>query len=107
MHNLFVNRVRRRERGPEFIGLSQEPEAGPRRPEEGLLLRDLERALEALPPDQREILLLVSLEGMRYEEVAGILELPVGTVMSRLSRARKGLRRRIWGDRDQHLRRIK
>ena len=58
-----------------------------------LQLRDLEAALGKLPPEQRQVILLVGLEGMRYEEVAVILGVPVGTVRSRLSRGRDELRR--------------
>jgi RNA polymerase sigma-70 factor (ECF subfamily) len=57
-----------------------------------LQLRDLQRAINALSHEQREVLLLVGLEGMRYEQVATILDVPVGTVRSRLSRARALLR---------------
>jgi RNA polymerase sigma-70 factor (ECF subfamily) len=55
-------------------------------------LRDLETAIGKLPPEQRQVILLVGLEGMAYEEVAMVLEVPVGTVRSRLSRARDQLR---------------
>jgi RNA polymerase sigma factor (sigma-70 family) len=55
-------------------------------------LRDLERALAKLPTEQREVILLVGLEGMAYEEVADVLGVPVGTVRSRLSRGRDALR---------------
>lgn len=51
------------------------------------------QALEQLPEPQRNLLLWVSVEGLSYQEVARILEVPVGTVMSRLSRARQALRR--------------
>jgi RNA polymerase sigma-70 factor, ECF subfamily len=57
----------------------------------GLLL-DLERALAALPPDQRTVLLLVGLEDFGYREAADILGIPIGTVMSRLARGRARLR---------------
>jgi RNA polymerase sigma-70 factor (ECF subfamily) len=53
----------------------------------------VERGIQALPPQQREIVLLVALEGMGYEEVGRILGIPIGTVRSRLSRARDALRR--------------
>ncbi|WP_444718932.1 RNA polymerase sigma factor [Paucibacter soli] len=53
---------------------------------------DLERALAALPAPAREVLLLVCVEELSYEDAARVLELPVGTVMSRLSRARERLR---------------
>jgi RNA polymerase sigma factor (sigma-70 family) len=58
-----------------------------------LQLRDLEGAIAKLPQEQRQVILLVGLEGMRYEEVADILGVPVGTVRSRLSRGRDQLRR--------------
>jgi len=58
-----------------------------------LELRDLEAAIARLPQEQRQVILLVGLEGMRYEEVALILRVPVGTVRSRLSRGREQLRR--------------
>ena len=48
-----------------------------------------------LPPDQREVLLLAAVEEMRYEEIAAVLSVPIGTVMSRLSRAREKLRRLV------------
>ena len=75
--------------------------------EGGAVLRDLQQALAALPTDQREVLLLVSLEGLRYREVAAILGIPEGTVMSRLSRARQQLRVHLGEDRQQGLRRVK
>ncbi|MNN92073.1 ECF RNA polymerase sigma factor SigE [compost metagenome] len=54
--------------------------------------RDLLAALDRLPDDQRQIMLLVSLEGVSYAEAAAITGVPVGTVMSRLSRGRERLR---------------
>jgi RNA polymerase sigma-70 factor (ECF subfamily) len=57
-----------------------------------LRLRDLDRALGRLPEEQRQIVLLAGLEGMRYEQIAQILDIPVGTVRSRLSRGREMLR---------------
>jgi RNA polymerase sigma-70 factor, ECF subfamily len=58
-----------------------------------LELRDLERALAALPEEQRSVIMLVGLEGMRYDEAASLVNLPVGTVRSRVSRGRETLRR--------------
>jgi RNA polymerase sigma-70 factor, ECF subfamily len=55
----------------------------------------LQSAIEELPVHFREILLLCDLEEMSYQEIAETLSIPIGTVMSRLSRARKGLRRRL------------
>ena len=77
-----------------------------------LQLRDLERGINTLSHEQREVLLLVGLEGMRYEQVATILGIPVGTVRSRLSRARTTLRLLMdgaktanndWSERSQEL----
>ncbi len=77
-----------------------------------LQLRDLQRGINTLSHEQREVLLLVGLEGMRYEQVATILGIPVGTVRSRLSRARTTLRLLMdgaktanndWSERSQEL----
>jgi RNA polymerase sigma-70 factor (ECF subfamily) len=54
---------------------------------------ELERALARLPQEQQQVILLVGLEGMSYEDTAGILTVPVGTVRSRLSRGRDALRK--------------
>jgi RNA polymerase sigma-70 factor (ECF subfamily) len=67
----------------------------PREPDAGLPLRDLERAIRKLPEDQRRVLLLIRLEEMSYAQVAAILGRPVGTVRSRLSRARAALRTQL------------
>ncbi|MCX8085377.1 MAG: RNA polymerase sigma factor [Rhodocyclaceae bacterium] len=59
------------------------------------LVRRVREAVAALPPGQREVVTLVDLEECSYAEVAAILEIPIGTVMSRLSRARAILRERL------------
>jgi RNA polymerase sigma-70 factor, ECF subfamily len=93
MHNQHVNQVRSSIREGVTVDLEDapamtaEPVATTR-----LELRDLERALAKLPTEQREVILLVGLEGMAYEEVAEVLGVPVGTVRSRLSRGRDALR---------------
>jgi RNA polymerase sigma-70 factor (ECF subfamily) len=69
----------------------------PARQSDGLELRDLDLAIRRLPPEQREVLLLVVLEDMSYEEAAGTLGIPIGTVMSRLARAREKLRTMLSG----------
>ena len=66
--------------------------------EHGLRHRELVDALAALPPDQKSVLLLVTVEDMSYSEVAKVLGVPIGTVMSRLSRARERLRRDLEGE---------
>jgi len=70
---------------------------------EALLLRShdeaaLRRALEALPPEFREVIVMRELEGMSYKEIADVAELPIGTVMSRLARARKRLAQCLTGE---------
>lgn len=60
-----------------------------------LTLRDVDRAMAALPPEHREVVSLVAVEGVSYREAAEILEVPIGTVMSRLARARAALARRF------------
>jgi RNA polymerase sigma-70 factor (ECF subfamily) len=62
-----------------------------------LEIRDLDAALQALPEEQRIVVLLVGLEQMSYDEAARVLEVPIGTVMSRLSRGRERLRRLMQG----------
>jgi RNA polymerase sigma-70 factor (ECF subfamily) len=95
LHNQYVNQVRRAVREGVVVGLSETEPMLTRAPHQGkrLELRDLERAIAKLPEEQRSVILLVGLEGMRYEEVAEILDVPVGTVRSRLSRGRDALRR--------------
>ncbi|MTW09513.1 sigma-70 family RNA polymerase sigma factor [Pseudoduganella eburnea] len=94
MHNLHIDQLRRAP--PPAVELEDGgPPAAASPP--ALDLRDLERALQQLPSAQREMLLLVALEDMRYEDVAAMLDIPLGTVMSRLSRARENLRRLMTG----------
>jgi len=58
-------------------------------------MRDLDRGITRLPAEQRAVLLLVTLEEMSYDEVARTMGIPIGTVMSRLSRAREKLRDQV------------
>lgn len=58
-------------------------------------LREVEQALEQLNPEQRAVLTLVAVEGLSYREAADVLETPIGTVMSRLARARAALAERL------------
>ena len=96
MHNVYVNQLRARR---PVVPLEDEmPElAQPARETDTLVLRDLDAAIRRLPPDQREVLLLVALEEMSYDEAAGALGIPIGTVMSRLARAREKLRAMLSG----------
>ncbi len=70
-------------------------------------MRDLAKALAQLAPEYREVVLLIGLEQMRYEDVAEILDVPLGTVMSRLSRGRERLRALMSGEAQPVLRRVK
>jgi len=95
MHNVHVNHVRRAMRDArsgqlvDVDNLADTLAAPATGHETGL---DLKRCLVRLPEDQRAVLLLVTLEDMSYAQVAQVLKVPVGTVMSRLSRARSRLR---------------
>ncbi len=110
MHNVYVNDLRRYRDGPGFISLGNEHDniaVDAARAEESLMLDDLHAAIDALPTEQRAVVLLVSLEGLRYEQVAEVLAVPVGTVMSRLSRGRQQLRTLLSEPRGPRMRRVK
>ena len=96
MHNVHVNKVRATRvtdtLEDELPELAQRASQG-----DALLVRDLDRAIARLPTEQRAVLLLVTLEEMSYEEVARAVGIPIGTVMSRLSRAREKLRTMMLG----------
>lgn len=98
MHNLFVDGMRTHEVIDWTIDSEELPElASPYYQADPAELRDIHIALEKLSTDQREVLLLVAVEGLRYREAAETLALPVGTVMSRLARAR-GKMQELLGD---------
>jgi RNA polymerase sigma-70 factor (ECF subfamily) len=96
MHNVHVNKIRAA-RTTEALD-DDMPELAQRAVQgDSLMVRDLDRSIAVLPPEQRAVLLLVTLEDMSYEEVARSLGIPIGTVMSRLSRAREKLRAMMLG----------
>jgi RNA polymerase sigma-70 factor (ECF subfamily) len=103
LHNQYVNYVRRSVREGAAVGLSDNEPLLTRAPHQGqrLELRDLERAIAKLPEEQRSAILLVGLEGMRYEEVAAVLDVPIGTIRSRLSRGREALRKLVGAEPDE------
>jgi RNA polymerase sigma-70 factor (ECF subfamily) len=90
MHNVFINQLKARRElaldDASEAALESAPQSDP------LQVRDLDAALRRLPAEQREVLLLVGLEQLSYAEAAQALDLPIGTVMSRLSRGRERLR---------------
>ena len=94
LHNQHVNDVRRSVREGVSIPVEDMAPAltAAADAEASLQLRDLERAIARLPDEQRQVILLVGLEGMPYEEAATVLGIPIGTVRSRLSRGRDMLR---------------
>jgi RNA polymerase sigma factor (sigma-70 family) len=96
MHNVHVNKVRAT-RATDTLD-DEMPELAQRAAQgDSLVVRDLDRSIALLPAEQRSVLLLVTLEDMSYEEVARTLGIPMGTVMSRLSRAREKLRAMMLG----------
>jgi RNA polymerase sigma-70 factor, ECF subfamily len=99
MHNQNVNNVRRDVRESIMVDIERVSTTLPATtdPAASRKLVELDRALAQLPLDQRQVILLVGLEGMSYEEAAGILGIPVGTVRSRLSRGRDALRELLDG----------
>lgn len=106
MHNVHVNKVRSaRATDPlddEMPELAQRAAQG-----ESLVVRDLDRAIARLPEEQRAVLLLVTLEEMSYDQVSRALGIPIGTVMSRLSRAREKLRAMMLGQSATKLKVVK
>ncbi|CAO4185494.1 RNA polymerase sigma factor [Methylorubrum extorquens] len=101
LHNLAVSQMRQRARRGSSVAVEDAPEAtlavAPNQ-DDGLLQRDVTVALGALTEEQRGVLLLVSVEGLSYAEVAQVLAIPIGTVMSRLSRARDRMIQLIDGE---------
>lgn len=93
MHNVFVNQVRSAaSRRTVPLDPDRVEAAGHDLAYQGLAVRDIERALSLLPAEQREVVLLVGLESLSYADTAKVIGVPVGTVMSRLSRGRERLR---------------
>jgi RNA polymerase sigma-70 factor (ECF subfamily) len=94
MHHRFADAMRRSAR-EGIAGDFDNTWPGPitaTDPAGGLSLRDLDRALAQIPEERREVILLIGLEGISYEEAATILDVPIGTIRSRLSRGRESLR---------------
>lgn len=94
MRNCWIDETRSRSRrarslAPEEDGLAvRDPSADP---EQAAAMRDVDRAMAALPEQQREVIALVLVEGLAYREAADVLEIPIGTLTSRLTRGRQAL----------------
>ncbi|WJH41167.1 RNA polymerase sigma factor [Aliirhizobium terrae] len=96
LHNLAVNRLRQNTRRGAAMPIDDMPEATgalQATQEETVFGHEVMSAIDRLPPDHRAILLLISVEDMSYAEAGQVLGIPLGTVMSRLSRAREQLRK--------------
>jgi len=109
MHNVYVNRLRRERTNASVPQREGEIErlAVDANQDAALEARDLAAALTRLPMEYRSVVLLVGLEQLSYQEAASVLGVPVGTVMSRLSRGRERLRALMSGEPVPRLRRIK
>ena len=98
MHNVHVNQLASGRREAANVSIESLGDDGGWQPSvrggetQRLELAEVLRAMARLPADQREVLLLAAVEELRYEEIAAVLAVPIGTVMSRLSRARERLR---------------
>lgn len=108
LHNVQATRYRRPGSNDEHVSIEDvagQLSIAPNQ-QDRVELNSLLRAVNELPCEQREVLLLVSLEGLRYREAAEVLGIPVGTVMSRLSRARKALQDKLDMDGTTSVRRV-
>lgn len=95
MRNCWIDEIRARKRRAEtFVSEEDGAEVGDaddRRMEARVELANVDRAMAALPPEQREVIALILVEGLAYKEAAEVLDLPMGTVTSRLVRGRQAL----------------
>lgn len=97
-HNTFVNELRRKSRAPfftvdfdSFIAHPHADEKTERESEEREMKELVEKGLEQVPPKYREVLILFYLEDLSYQEIADVLQVPIGTVSVRLKRAKEAL----------------
>ncbi|MGE5271114.1 MAG: RNA polymerase sigma factor [Thiohalocapsa sp.] len=98
VQTLWIDQLRAREVRKEDSDVSEErlgSDAPVRRIEARLALAEIRLAVERLPPEQRSVLMLVTVEGLSYKEAAAVAGVPVGTIMSRLARARIALHQQL------------
>jgi RNA polymerase sigma-70 factor (ECF subfamily) len=103
MHNVFVNQLKARKIAPQ-VEIDEAMIAAHIPTANSVDVLDLQRALLCLAPEQREVVLLIALEDMTYADVSTSLGIPIGTVMSRLSRGRERLRKLMNGEAKSGLR---
>jgi RNA polymerase sigma-70 factor (ECF subfamily) len=107
--NLYRNELRVTRRRGEHVAVETllvEPSVAPAQPGR-VALAEMAKAIETLAAEQREALLLVVLEGLSYSEAAEVIGIPMGTLMSRLGRARAALRAATGGTEEPRLRTVK
>ena len=98
VQTIWIDQLRAREVRKEDGDVAEErlgTDAPVRRIEARLALAEVRQAVQLLPPDQRTVLMLVTVEGLSYKEAAVVADVPVGTIMSRLARARTALQRQL------------
>jgi RNA polymerase sigma-70 factor (ECF subfamily) len=104
--NLYINRYRQRQRGPQMASIEDDGVLEPvakegiepdRQVFDELVGEEVETALSKVPEDFRMTVILSDIEGLSYQEVADITEVPIGTVRSRLARGRAMLRKQLAG----------
>ena len=103
MHNQHVNNARRNVREDNSLDVDTVAAhlVAVTDPTASRQLHELDEAIGKLAMEQRQVILLIGLEGMSYEETAAILDVPIGTVRSRLSRGREALRRLMGMEEDE------
>lgn len=101
LHNIFVSRVRREAVRERYRAGAVPPDPGLLPQELSIRLREVAEALDRLPPEQQQVLHLVAVDGMSYQDAAAVIGVPVGTLISRLSRARARLRQLESGEPSQ------
>lgn len=103
VQTIWIDQVRARDVRKENVDIAEErlgSDEPVRRVEARLALDEVRRAVDRLAPDQRTALLLVTVEGLTYKEAAEVVQVPVGTIMSRLARARLALQLQLDGGRE-------
>ena len=109
MHNIHIDGIRKQARRPTLVPMEDWDDShGYVSPSTEVIGSEIDQALAALPLEQRQCVLLIGLEGLSYAAAAQVLGIPVGTVMSRLSRGREGMRQRLDPNKERPtLRRVK